>query len=123
MKIILCALTSLTLLSCCQADVKKDIYGKWSLRFKSGPMAEARFRNNGTHDFYVDGKMFSSGKSVFSNDTLRTYDPICGGDGEYYATYKIDFLRGDSIRFTAIQDTCQPRRFDMDGTVLHRISN
>jgi len=108
--------------SCRQQEHAHDIYGKWNLVFKSGPLAEVRFHRDGTHDFYVDGKLFSSGKSVFKDDTLKTYDPICGGNGEYYGTYKIDFLEGDSIRFNAVDDRCEPRRFDMDGTVLHRKS-
>ncbi|AWO01359.1 hypothetical protein DLD77_06470 [Chitinophaga alhagiae] len=107
--------------SCRQNHMEHSIYGKWRVKFNSGPMAEARFHSNGTHDFYIDGKLFSSGKSTFRSDTLKAYDPICGGNGEYYGTYKVDFLGGDSIRFKVIDDSCRPRRFDMDGTVLHRI--
>lgn len=109
------------MLACKNNEQKHTIYGNWSVKFKSGPQAEVRFRNNGSHDYYVDGKLFSSGKSVFLNDTLKTYDPICKDQGEYYGTYKIDFLEGDSIRFTAIADSCEPRRYDMDGAVLHRL--
>jgi len=121
MRFIVCFLTAILFFSCKQNDSEHSIYGKWSVKFNSGPMAEARFHNNGTHDFYVDGKLFSSGKSIFKNDTLKAYDPICSENGEYYSTYKIDFLGGDSIRFKVIEDSCEPRRFDMDGTVLHRI--
>ncbi|MGN6291282.1 MAG: hypothetical protein ACTHMV_00945 [Chitinophagaceae bacterium] len=121
MKLIFCFLISILFFSCQQSSNDHNIYGKWSLRFKSGPMAEVRFRNNGTHDYYVGGKLFSSGKSLFKNDTLRSYDPICGGNAEYYGTYTIDFLSGDSIRFKAVEDSCEPRRLDMDGAVLHRI--
>lgn len=111
------------LFSCGRPEAAHDIYGKWRLTFRSGPLAEARFHKNGTHDFYMNGKLFSSGKSFFNGDTLKAYDPICGGSGEYYGVYKIDFMGGDSIRFRAVKDSCEPRRFDMDGTVLHRIKD
>lgn len=107
--------------SCKNQSQEHSIYGKWRIQFKSGPLAEARFNKDGTHDYYTDGKLFSSGKSIISNDTLKTYDPICKDQGEYYGAYKIDFLGGDSIRFVALTDSCEPRRQDLDGTVLHRI--
>jgi len=109
------------LLSCNDQPQEHTIYGNWRIQFKSGPLAEARFHKDGTHDYYTDGKLFSSGKSIINNDTLKTYDPICKDQGEYYGAYKIDFLGGDSIRFIVIADSCDPRRNDLDGTVLHRI--
>ncbi|WP_367915950.1 hypothetical protein [Leadbetterella sp. DM7] len=122
MKSILIPLVTLCLLSCAQKEEKHEFHGKWKGKFKSGPLAEARFREDGTHDYFMDGKLFSSGKSSFKNDTLRTFDPICdSGDEEYYATYKIDFINRDSIVFRAIEDTCKPRIYDMDGTGFSRL--
>lgn len=121
MKKYLLLISITAIISCNNQPQEHSIYGKWRVKFKSGPLAEARFHQDGTHDYYTDGKLFSSGKSVFSNDTLKTYDPICKDYGEHYGIYKIDFLGGDSLRFTAISDSCEPRRYDMDSAVLHRI--
>lgn len=109
------------LISCNTQSKEKTIYGNWSVKFRSGPLAEARFKQDGTHDYFVNGKLFSSGKSVFTNDTLKTFDPICEGLGEYYGVYKVAFLQGDSLQFIAIEDSCKPRIYDLDKAVLHRI--
>jgi hypothetical protein len=111
----------LVFLSCKNDRQEHSLYGNWKVRFKSGPAAEARFHKDSTHDYYVEGKLFSSGRSVFQNDTLRTFDPICQDKGEYFGIYKVDFLGGDSVRFVVVSDSCAPRRYDMDGAVLHRL--
>lgn len=112
----------LVVLACHNDRSEHTLYGNWSVRFNSGPQAEARFHPDGSHDYFIDGKLFSSGHSIFRNDTLLTYDPICEDKGEYFGIYTIAFLGGDSIRFSVVSDSCAPRRFDMDGAVLHRLS-
>src|SRR6218665_234730 len=122
MKQIIILMISVWLFSCNEKEDQNEFYGNWKGKFKSGPMAEARFRKDGTHDYFMNGKVFSSGKSTFKNDTLKTFDPICAsGKEEYYATYKIEFVNKDSIVFRAIEDSCQPRIYDMDGTGFSRI--
>ncbi|QEC44657.1 hypothetical protein [Pseudobacter ginsenosidimutans] len=106
-------------LSCGNTRHQHELAGRWQLKFKDGSKVLAVFRKDGTHDFFVNGKLFSSGKSSFRNDTLRASDPICKAD--YYATYKIDFITADSIRFKAVEDSCAPRKRDMDGTSLTRV--
>lgn len=124
MKIIVILFVAICLFSCNEKGNNHEFYGKWKGKFKSGALAEARFRADGTHDFFIDGKLFSSGKSTFKNDTLKAFDPICStGNEAYYATYKIDFISNDSIVFRAIEDSCQPRIYDMDGTGFSRIKN
>ena len=63
----------------------------------------------------MNGKLFSSGKSRFKKDTLEEFDPICNAEDYYYSTYKVNFFEGDSMRFTVIEDSCEPRRLGLDG--------
>ncbi|PVD53183.1 hypothetical protein DC498_04715 [Terrimonas sp.] len=122
MKNIIVLIVTVVFVACGAQKTEHNVFGKWSVKFKSGPLAEVRFHKDGTHDYIIDGKLFSSGKSVFSNDTLKTFDPICNDEGEYYGIYKVDFLQGDSIRFIAIEDSCKPRVYDINNAVLHRIN-
>ena len=63
----------------------------------------------------MNGKLFSSGKSRFKNDTVKEFNPICNAKRNYYSTYKVDFFEGDSMRFTVIENSCEPRRLGLDG--------
>ena len=79
------------------------------------------FGKNGTYFYFINGKLFSSGKSRFKNDTLEEFDPICNAEGNYYSTYKVDLFEGDSMRFTVIEDSCEPRRLGLDGGMFYLI--
>ena len=70
-----------------------DLYGTWRVKFADGTKGEVRFSKNGTHDYFMNGKLFSSGKSRLKNDTLKEFDPICNAEGNYYSTYKVDFFK------------------------------
>ena len=50
----------------------------------------------------MNGKLFSSGKSRFKNDTVEEFDPICNAEGNYYSIYKVDLFEGHSMRFTVV---------------------
>ena len=69
----------------------------------------------------MNGKLFSSGKSRFKNDTVEEFDPICNAEGNYYSIYKVDLFEGDSMRFTAIEDSCKTRRLGLDGRMFYLI--
>ena len=69
----------------------------------------------------MNGKLFSSSKSRFMNDTLEEFDPICNAKRNYYSTYKVDFFEGDSMRFTVIEDSCEPRRLGLEGGMFYLI--
>ena len=56
------------------------------VKFAVGTKGEVRFGKNGTHDYFMNEKLFSSGKSRFMNDTLEEFDPICNDIGNYYST-------------------------------------
>ncbi|MBC7626817.1 hypothetical protein [Ferruginibacter sp.] len=121
MKPLFIILIAAALFSCKTNSNSNDLYGTWKVKFADGTKGEVRFSKNGTHNYFMDGKLFSSGKSTFKNDTLREFDPICNDIGNYYSTYKVDFLAGDSMRFTAIEDSCKPRRLGLDGGMFYLI--
>ena len=98
-----------------------DLYGTWRIKFDDGTKGEVRFVKNGTHDYFMNGKLFSSVKSRFMNDTLKEFDPICNAEGYYHCTYKVNFFEGDSMRFTVIEDSCEPRRLDSDAGMFYLI--
>ena len=96
-----------------------SIQGRWASQFADGDDVLAVFRKDGTLDFFVNDKLFVTANYSFANDTLRASDPFCSSD--YYASYKVDFISADSMRFSALQDTCRPRKRDLDGAGYKRI--
>lgn len=116
MKQFLVILLTIIALSSCKEKKQpagETIVGRWNTSFKDGSKVLAVFRSDGTHDYFINGKLFSNGKYSFSNGTLSEADPICHPD--YYATYTVSFLSADEMQFKVIQDTCQPRIHDLDG--------
>ena len=69
----------------------------------------------------MNGKQFSSGKSRFKNDTVEEFDPICNDIGNYYSTYNVDLFEGHSMPFTVVEDSCEPRRLDLDAGMFYLI--
>ena len=121
MKTLIIFLIAASFFSCRTNTNSHDLYGTWKVKFADGTKGEVRFRKDGTHDYFMDGKLFSSGKSRFSNDTLQEYDPICEANANYYSTYKVNFLAGDSMQLTAIEDSCEPRRVGLDKGMFYLI--
>ncbi len=96
----------------------EQFYGRWNTTFKNGNKVLAVFRKDGTHDYFINGKLFSNGKFTLEGNTLSEADPICNGN--YYATYTVKHLSDNEMQFTVIQDTCQPRVHDLDGIKMTR---
>ncbi len=94
------------------------IVGRWNTSFKNGSKVLAVYRADGTHDYFIDGKLFSNGRYTFNNGTLSEADPICNPD--YYATYTVSFPSLGEMQFKVIHDTCQPRVHDLDGIKMIR---
>ncbi|GAB4044274.1 hypothetical protein [Spirosoma jeollabukense] len=86
------------------------LVGRWQQLYK-GATTLLVFRPNNTFDVFINGKVFTSGKYTVRQDTFALVDPGCHVD--YYGTYKFAFFVPDSVRFTAIADTCQGRRNDL----------
>ncbi len=95
------------------------IVGRWQQTVK-GATALLVFRSNNTFDIFINGKVFTSGKYTVRQDTFALADPACRID--YYGTYKLNFFAPDSVRFTAIADTCKGRRGDLHNFTAGRRS-
>lgn len=108
------------LISCHQSSKNNTtgIYGRWNTSFKNGDTVLAVFRTDGTHDYFINGKLFSNGNFTFENGQLSESDPIC--NGSYYATYKVIFPSPNEMQFAIVQDTCTPRAHDLDGIKMKR---
>lgn len=116
----LSVLLTLLLLAACQSTSKPvaSIYGRWTTSFKDGSQVLAVFREDGTHDYFINGKLFSSGHFRISKDLLEEADPICNPD--YYARYRISFPSDAELQLKVIEDTCKPRIHDLDGIKMIR---
>lgn len=95
------------------------LVGRWRQQFADGRTALAVFRADSSLDFFLNGKAFGTGRYYVRQDTVALTYPSC--NGAYYGTYRLNFFAGDSVRFTAIGDTCGERRMGMDGVALGRI--
>lgn len=82
------------------------LVGRWQQRFR-GANALLVFRADDTFDVFINGKALTHGKYSVRQDTMAMADPRC--NAAYYGTYKLGFITPDSVRFTAIQDTCKAR--------------
>jgi hypothetical protein len=95
---------------------KHDIKGKWTSTSTSGGQTYefiASFKDNGTYDGILNGKVVVSGGNFsVSGDTIAFRDAVC--NSAYTGTYRLWF-HDDSVRFSLIADTCTVRREGTDG--------
>ena len=89
-------------ISCKTRSGSNDLYSTWRVKFADGTKGEVRFSKKETQDYFMNGKLFSSGKSRFMNDTVQEFDPICNAEDNYYSIYKVDLFEGHSMRFTVV---------------------
>ena len=94
-------------LSSSSIDPANPMVGRWQQRIKGATLL-FNFRSDGSYDYFVNGKSYTSGHYFVRQDTTGIADSRCNAN--YFGTYKIDFYAPDSVRFSAIQDTCQDRR-------------
>ena len=114
--------TAIALLSACgNKPVEHTLTGRWGFSTKDNKKVVGVFKKDSTHEFFLNGKLFTSGKSWLRNDTLWVFDPNCSGSTEYYCTYHIDFITSDSVLCTVIEDSCESRRKGMNGRGMRRI--
>ena len=80
---------------------------------------QLNFRANNTFEGYVNNKAFVQGTYWVKNDTLGMSDASC--NSAYYGTYKLTYIKTDSLRFTTVQDTCTPRRRGTGGFTFAKV--
>ena len=118
MKTILISLATI-LFTASSAD---NLTGRWESPVSpKGNVTGVVFKDDQTFEGYVNKKPFVSGNYFFNaTDSIFTFlDNGCNG---ITGIYKINFFsNGDSLRFTAIIDSCAERRNGMERLTLGRV--
>jgi len=96
------------------------LVGRWQHKFSNGDVVLTNFRPDGSFDAFVNGKAFANGQYTVKQDVFTVSDAQCGLN--YTGSYKASFYSGtDSVRFTAVRDSCRGRRRSIDGSTLGRV--
>jgi len=125
MKQLLTLLGTVIILSACNNAAEKqpehNIVGEWDAHLENQGkpyLVIGRFKDNGTYDAFIDGKLIVSGKYRTTGDSIYFRDGSC--DMEYEGLYKLTYYE-DSVRFNMLQDTCQERINGSDGVAMKRV--
>ncbi|AWO01360.1 hypothetical protein DLD77_06475 [Chitinophaga alhagiae] len=118
-------MTATIIFSACNNAPEKqpehNIVGEWDahLSYKEKPyVVIGRFKDNGTYDAFIDGKLIVSGKYRTVGDSIYFRDGNC--DMDYEGLYKLTYYK-DSVSFNALQDTCQERVHGSSGMAMKRV--
>ena len=117
MKTLVVATAILALISFTITD---PLTGSWETKpSPKGNVTRVIFKADQTFDGFVNKKPFVTGKYVLENDIFSFTDNGCNGRKGIYKI--VFFSNGDSLRFEAIDDSCEQRKNGMIKTVLGRI--
>jgi hypothetical protein len=101
-----------------------SITGRWQSRPSAkGNVTSTVFKEDGKLEGFINKKPFVSGVYFYSAaDSILTFtDNGCGGST---GVYKVNFFSsGDSLRFTAIYDSCMGRKAGMQRLIMGRGSD
>jgi len=97
-----------------------ELTGSWETKpSPKGNITRVVFKPDHSFEGFINKKPFTSGKYNYENGLLYFTDNGCGGKS---ARYKIVFFsNSDSLRFEAVNDSCEERRKGMVRTILGRI--
>ncbi len=99
-----------------------NLTGRWETKpSEKGNITGVVFKTDNTYEGYINKKPFVSGTYAFNDaDSIITmHEGSCNG---VTAMYKVNFFsNADSIRFTAISDSCEERKQGMQRIVLGRV--
>lgn len=109
----------LVILSSFAIDPPSPMVGRWQQQL-NGVTLLFNFRSDGSYDGFVNGKSYVTGRYYVRQDTIGVADGKC--NPIYFGTYKLQFLVPDSVRFTAILDTCRDRRETVPTLALGRVT-
>ncbi|SFE07073.1 hypothetical protein [Spirosoma endophyticum] len=109
----------LVVLSSFVIDPPNPVVGRWRQQI-DGATLRFNFRPDGTYDGFVNGKSYLTGRYYVRQDTIGVTDGKC--NPTYFGSYRLQFLNSDSVRFTAILDTCRDRRETVPTLALGRVT-
>ena len=117
MKTLLISATIFAFISFAAID---HLIGSWETKPSlKGNITRVVFKADSSFDGFVNRKPFVTGKYTLENDILSFTDNGCDGSKGVYRI--IFFSNSDSLRFEAIQDSCEQRRNGMIRTILGRV--
>jgi hypothetical protein len=116
------ALMLCTIIGSFLLSANDPLTGRWESKPSSkGNITGVVFKNDSILEGYVNKKPFTSGIYRFSakDSVLSFTDNGCNG---VQAVYKVLFFNNsDSLRFKAINDSCDERREGMQRLILGRV--
>jgi hypothetical protein len=98
---------------------KKPLVGHWRAAYGDGSKGTVSFRGDGSYEATFTGYTWKAGGQYKQDGEIFTLTDSVGGIG-YWAKYNVAWFSNDSLRFTAIEDTCKGRKSNIHGAVLIR---
>ena len=99
---------------------KKRIVGHWTMSYGNGIKGKAVFRSDGTYEATFEGQQWKVGGQYKQEGDVSTItDSTCGFG--YWGKYKSTWYTDDSLRMTAVEDSCTGRKANADGCVMVRV--
>ncbi len=120
MKKLLLLLPLCSLLLFAFIPTEKSIVGHWTMFYGNGIKGTSVFRSNGTYEGTFDGHQWKiGGQYKVDGDVSSITDSVCGFG--YWGKYKSTWYTDDSLRMTAVEDSCTGRKANADGLVMVRV--
>ncbi|GAB4044273.1 hypothetical protein [Spirosoma jeollabukense] len=111
---LLISFIGLVALSSLSSNPQNPMVGRWQQRINGVTLLD------GNYDGFVNRKSYVMGRYYVHQDTIGVTDGTC--NPAYFGTYRIQFLVPDSVRFTAMLDTCRERRETVPTLALGRVT-
>lgn len=100
--------------------ITDDLTGNWETKPSiKGNVTRVVFKSDNTFEGFINKKPFVSGQYTIDNDVLSFVDNGCDGKKGVYKI--IFFSNSDSLRFEAMEDSCEQRKNGMVRTILGRV--
>ena len=100
--------------------ITEELIGNWESKPSAkGNVTRVVFKSDNSFEGFINKKPFVSGKYTLSDGVLSFVDNGCDGKKGVYKL--VFFSDSDSLRFEAIQDSCDERRNGMIRTILGRV--
>jgi len=113
-------LISAVILALVSFTITGELTGNWETKPSAkGNVTRVVFKSDNSFEGFINKKPFVSGQYTLENDVLSFVDNGCEGKRGVYKL--IFFSNSDSLRFEAIEDSCEQRRNGMIRTILGRV--
>jgi len=98
---------------------RRSLVGHWNVAYGNNISGEMVCQADGHFEATFTGQTWKVGGQFKSDgSTVSVQDSTCGFG--YWGTYKTIWYSDDSVKFTALEDSCSGRKYNGDGAVLVR---